>query len=163
MPFYNESSGEKPPPIPKVSELDDKDQVAWNAAMSEVKKSDGSYVVTSGWQDSSADDHAYDRRPKKPISHTEALMQYDAEKKSLAVAYVLWFLLGTLGFHRLYLGRSSGGSMFLIYVGSWLMLLLFPPVGVLGFIFILVWWLMDALTIPVIVQGCNEKLRRKLL
>ena len=37
------------------------------------------------------------------------MMQYDANKKSALVAYVLWFFLGWLGIHRFYLGRTMSG------------------------------------------------------
>ncbi|KKB07017.1 TM2 domain-containing protein [Devosia chinhatensis] len=45
-----------------------------------------------------------------------AYAQYDIEKKSLVVAYVLWAFLGYVGAHRFYLGRPlSGMFMLMLY------------------------------------------------
>ena len=60
-------------------------------------------------------------------------------KKNVGVAYVLWFFLGGLGIHRLYLGRTgSGVAMLLITI--FLFLIAWPA--------IFVWWIVDAFLIP---------------
>ena len=38
---------------------------------------------------------------------TELMMRYDANKKSVLLAYLIWFFLGLFGVHRFYLGRVS--------------------------------------------------------
>jgi TM2 domain-containing membrane protein YozV len=72
-------------------------------------------------------------------------------KKSIRVAYLLWTLFGSLGIHRLYLGRPvSGATMLaLTLVGSLsatqpVLALLAWPLGIV----VSVWWLIDAFQIP---------------
>ena len=72
--------------------------------------------------------------------------------KSVGLAYVLWFLLGLAGVHRIYLGRvGSGVGMliltllticfgYIIFIGWFLAL----PLGLAVF----VWWIVDAFLIP---------------
>ena len=70
-----------------------------------------------------------------------------ANTKSLPIAYVLWFFLGTLGAHRMYLGRPfSGMLMLLLWIASFL--LTFVMVGIFGYLVLAAWWLVDALLIP---------------
>lgn len=88
---------------------------------------------------------------------TRAGMLYDANKKSLLVAYLLWWFLGLLGAHRLYLGRiASGILMLLVSVVSWV--LTFVLVGFIGVALIAVWWLIDAFLIPGMVRRDNLRL-----
>ena len=85
--------------------------------------------------------------------------QYDIEKKSLLVAYVLWFFLGYIGAHRFYLGRPVGGVIMLA-LSAVTLLLTFVSFGVLGFLWVVVglWWLIDALLIPGIAAGRNTRI-----
>ncbi|WOD18959.1 TM2 domain-containing protein [Paraburkholderia kirstenboschensis] len=39
------------------------------------------------------------------------MMMYDAQKKSMLVALLLWFFLGSLGAHRFYAGRIGTAIM----------------------------------------------------
>lgn len=74
------------------------------------------------------------------------------DRKSTAVAYVLWFFLGGFGAHRFYLGKTGTGVMQLallllgivtlvVYVGALLL-------AVLG-----IWVLADAFLIPGIAEA----------
>lgn len=85
--------------------------------------------------------------------------QYDIEKKSLLVAYLLWFFLGYVGAHRFYLGRTLSGLIMLILSAVTLVLTL-VSFGFLGFVWAVVglWWLIDALLIPGIVAGRNTRI-----
>ncbi|MDB5528355.1 MAG: hypothetical protein JWR51_1458 [Devosia sp.] len=85
--------------------------------------------------------------------------QYDIEKKSLLVAYLLWFFLGYVGAHRFYLGRPISGFMMLALSAVTLVLTL-VSFGFLGFLWFVVglWWLIDALLIPGIVAGRNTRI-----
>ena len=85
--------------------------------------------------------------------------QYDIEKKSLLVAYVLWFFLGYIGAHRFYLGRPVSGVIMLA-LSAVTLLLTFVSFGVLGFLWVVVglWWLIDALLIPGIAAGRNTRI-----
>jgi TM2 domain-containing membrane protein YozV len=85
--------------------------------------------------------------------------QYDIEKKSLVVAYVLWFFLGYIGAHRFYLGRPFSGLIMLLLSGATL-LLTFLSFGILGFMWFVVglWWLIDILLIPGMAAGSNTRI-----
>ena len=85
--------------------------------------------------------------------------QYDIEKKSLLVAYLLWFFLGYVGAHRFYLGRPISGFIMLALSAVTLVLAL-VSFGFLSFLWVVVglWWLVDALLIPGIVAGRNTRI-----
>lgn len=89
--------------------------------------------------------------------NTQAMMAYDARKKSIAVAYVLWFFLGGLGAHNFYLGRNGVAVTQLI-----LMILgVLTAVLVVGLFLIGgvgIWVLIDAFIIPGTVERSNMAL-----
>ncbi|NGP18131.1 TM2 domain-containing protein [Devosia aurantiaca] len=91
------------------------------------------------------------------MTNDRAAVQYDIEKKSLLVAYVLWLFLGYVGAHRFYLGRPLSGLIMLGFSGV-VLLLSFLSFGLLGFLWALVglWWLIDALLIPVMAASRNR-------
>lgn len=92
---------------------------------------------------------------------TRAGMLYDANKKSLIVAYLLWWFLGFFGAHRFYLGRiGSGLLMLLVSAVSWV--LTFVVIGYLGVAFIGLWWLIDAFLIPSMARRHNMHLIARL-
>jgi TM2 domain-containing membrane protein YozV len=96
-----------------------------------------------------------------PSRDAIAMMQYDAAKKSALLAYLLWFFLGYFGAHRFYLGRiGSGVMMLLIFLVSFP--LAYVLIGLLGFLVIFLWWLIDALLIPGIVARHNTALISQL-
>jgi TM2 domain-containing membrane protein YozV len=85
--------------------------------------------------------------------------QYDIEKKSPVVAYVLWFFLGYVGAHRFYLGRPLSGFLMLALSAITLVLSL-VSFGFLAFLWVVVglWWLIDAVLIPGIVGSRNRRI-----
>lgn len=85
--------------------------------------------------------------------------QYDIEKKSLLVAYLLWFFLGYVGAHRFYLGRPVSG-LFMLALSAVTLVLSLVSFGVLGFLWFVVglWWLIDALLIPGMAAGRNSRI-----
>ena len=93
-----------------------------------------------------------------------AYAQYDIEKKSLLVAYLLWAFLGYVGAHRFYLGRPISGFMMLIFAGATLLITLIS-FGILSFLWfgIGLWWLIDALLIPGIAAGHNSRAADRIL
>jgi len=92
-----------------------------------------------------------------PQPDTELMMRYDANKKSALLAYLIWFFLGWAGIHRLYLGRITSGLLMLVILGvSWL--LHFVLIGFLGYLIIIPWWVIDALLIPGMARGYNNRL-----
>ncbi|MCC6678544.1 MAG: TM2 domain-containing protein [Phycisphaerales bacterium] len=93
--------------------------------------------------------------------NARAAMLYDANKKSLLVAYLLWWFLGFLGAHRLYLGRiGSGIFMLVVSIVSWVLTLVL--VGFIGLALIGLWWLIDAFLIPGMVRKDNMRLIGRL-
>lgn len=79
------------------------------------------------------------------------------ERKSIGLAYVLWFLFGGLGVHRFYLGRTgSGVAMMLLALLGWLPLFL-------GWVALGIWWIVDAILIPGMTNQANADDLRRLL
>ncbi|WP_087750806.1 TM2 domain-containing protein [Paraburkholderia caledonica] len=88
------------------------------------------------------------------------MMMYDAQKKSVGVAYLLWFFLGTLGAHRFYAGRTGTAivQLLLTIAGACTMLLGvgFFIVGCVG-----LWVLIDAFLLPGIIRSFNVTLANR--
>lgn len=84
-------------------------------------------------------------------------MLYDAQKKSVGVAYLLWVFLGGFGAHRFYLGQSGTGAAMLILclVGIVTSLIL---VGILLLIPLWIWIIVDAFLIPGMARDYNMRL-----
>lgn len=97
--------------------------------------------------------------PSRPdrVNDAAALMQYDANKRSALVAYLLWFFLGSFGAHRFYAGRIASGVVQLI-VTLLSMLLTFVLIGYAGLFVIGLWVLLDALLIPGMIRDYNNRL-----
>lgn len=99
--------------------------------------------------------------PAMQISDAQRIMMYDASKKSLAVAYLLWWFLGTFGAHRFYMGRmGSATAMLVVTVVSIPTVIVL--VGFVGLVVVGVWWLVDAFLIPGIVRDFNVRLAAHL-
>ena len=97
-----------------------------------------------------------------PVSgDARAMMMFEANRKSLAVSYALWFLLGLFGGHRFYNGRigSAVAQLLLTIVG------LVLTVVYLGYLFLIgvaIWALVDAFLIPGWVRKHNSLLAEQL-
>lgn len=93
----------------------------------------------------------------QPSDDAIAMMRYDAAKKSVLVAYLLWFFIGYFGAHRFYLGRVlSGIVMLVMFLLS--MLLTVVAIGFLGLLVIGLWWFVDAFLIPGMTASRNARL-----
>jgi TM2 domain-containing membrane protein YozV len=87
----------------------------------------------------------------------QAMMRYDANKKSVGVAYLLWFFFSYIGGHRFYLKRTGSAiAMLLIFVAS--AVLTIVVVGYLGLFVIGIWALVDAFLIPGMARDYNNRL-----
>lgn len=88
---------------------------------------------------------------------TKALMLFMSNKKSVGVAYLLWFFLGLVGGHNFYCGRIGCGV-------AQLLITLFGGLITFGFaIFItLIWAIIDAFLIPGWIRNHNEMLATSL-
>jgi TM2 domain-containing membrane protein YozV len=102
--------------------------------------------------------------PKPGVSQdAKAMMRYDASKKSLLIAYLIWFFLGGLGVHRFYLGDSrSGGIILGCAVGAIALgLAIHPFFGILWAV-VGVWLLVDLFLMPGLVRKANNELIDRL-
>ena len=85
------------------------------------------------------------------------LMRFEAAKKSVLVAYLLWFFLGWLGLHRFYLGYVISGLLMLALWGLGT-LLTFILVGYVILVVPFLWWLLDLLLIPGMARDRNNEI-----
>lgn len=86
------------------------------------------------------------------------MMEYDAMSKTPVLAYILWFFLGFLGAHRLYSDRVLSGLLQLVVHGiGWLT----TPI-LIGWVFIAIWWVIDAFLIPGWIRDHNLGVARRL-
>lgn len=85
---------------------------------------------------------------------TRSRMIYEANRKDVAVAYILWFFISWAGAHRFYLGRtgSACGQLFLGIGGFFLLIV---GIGLLMWLALGVWVLVDAFLIPDMVRRHN--------
>lgn len=90
--------------------------------------------------------------PAAGAEETVRLMRYDAAKKSVGVAYMLWFFLGAFGVHRFYLGSWGIGVLVLACTT-----LAFVTFGLTGLVSGLI-MVLDLFLIPGKVQQHNERL-----
>ena len=89
------------------------------------------------------------------------MMRYDANKKSLLVAYLLWWFLGIFGAHRFYLGRTgSGVAMLVITLVSIPLVAAF--LGMFTIFISIIWAFVDAFLIPGICREFNNGLANRL-
>jgi TM2 domain-containing membrane protein YozV len=91
----------------------------------------------------------------------KTMILYDSNKKSLAVAYLLWLILGGLGGHRFYNGKIITGGLILLMniIG-----VVLAPVGI-GFLLLVpawIWILIDAFLIPGWIRSHNSLLAHRL-
>lgn len=92
-----------------------------------------------------------------PTDDAIARMRFEASRKSILLAYLIWFFLGYGGVHRMYLGRwGSGIAMLVIFGLSWVLMPVL--IGWPIFAVILLWWLVDALLIPGIARRADDRL-----
>lgn len=98
----------------------------------------------------------------RPASYDAlTMMQYDSNKKSIGVAYLLWLFLGGIGAHRFYLGSVGLGlfQLALCIIG-----VLTSVIGI-GFLFLsplCIWVLVDAFLIPGMTRDHNNRLIAQL-
>ena len=92
---------------------------------------------------------------------TRARLMYDANRKSVLIAYLLWFFLGFLGGHRFYMGKTGTAIaqllMFLSAIVTSVIL-----IGGLIFIALIIWVLIDAFRIPGWVTAYNSYLAYRI-
>ncbi|MGD1277057.1 MAG: GYF domain-containing protein [Tepidisphaeraceae bacterium] len=93
----------------------------------------------------------------RPTTDALAMMTFEANKKSMGVAYLLWFFLGGFGAHRFYLGRNgSATAMLVITLSSFV--LMFVVIGLFTIWITGIWALVDAFLIPDMCRQFNNRL-----
>jgi TM2 domain-containing membrane protein YozV len=100
--------------------------------------------------------------PQSGVSgDTRALMLFEANKKSVAVAYLLWLFLGGAGGHRFYAGKtgSAVAQLLLLIFG---LILTIVYVGVFLLIGLVIWVIVDAFLIPGWIRNHNSLLAIQL-
>jgi TM2 domain-containing membrane protein YozV len=99
----------------------------------------------------------------RPTADVRAQLAYDAGKKSMLLAYVLWFFVGGLGVHRFYLGRiGSGVALLALFLICWLLGFITLGIGFVALLIPAAWLLIDAFLIPGMVNGHNQALVSRL-
>lgn len=88
---------------------------------------------------------------------SQAAMLYDAQKKSLFVAYLFWFFFSSLGAHRFYLKRTRS-AVIMLCLTILGVLTSFLGVGALLLGVVAIWSLVDAFLIPGMARAYNTKL-----
>ena len=69
--------------------------------------------------------------------------------RSLAIAYIFWFILGQLSIHRFYLGATTSAiAQVGLLFGCFVVLFIFPPMGVVGLIGWALWIFADLFLMP---------------
>ncbi len=87
--------------------------------------------------------------------------RYRGNASSMLIAYLLWFFLGWLGAHRLYLSRFLSGLFMLALWGigtafAWIL------IGYFLLIPWAIWWFIDIFLIPGMVRSENEAVLERL-
>ena len=102
-----------------------------------------------------------DKVEQKVSNDTQAMMAFESQKKSVGIAYLLWFFLGMLGVHRFYAGKvGSGVIMLVLWVISLILTLVY--VGLLGFFILWIWWVVDAFLLNGIITRHKTNLMQSL-
>jgi TM2 domain-containing membrane protein YozV len=92
---------------------------------------------------------------------SRSVLEYEAQRKSVMVAYVLWFFLWFVAGHRFYAGKPLSAILQLLlhaigWATAWLLF---------GYIFLAVWgvwWVIDALLIPGWIRDRNMQIVRSI-
>lgn len=79
------------------------------------------------------------------------LLRYEDQKKSMAVAYVLWGFVGPFGAHRFYLGQTGTAVAQLVLTLS-----------IVGAIVTFIWWIVDAVLTHEMVKELNRDILREI-
>lgn len=94
-------------------------------------------------------------------SDLQVMMAYDASKKSMTVAYLLWVFLSGFGAHNFYLGRTGPAvGQLILFILGWM-----TAIFLVGFALLAAWgiWvIVDAFLIPGWIREQNVALARRL-
>ncbi|RYC10049.1 TM2 domain-containing protein [Ciceribacter ferrooxidans] len=86
------------------------------------------------------------------------------EAKSLGVAYLLWFFLGSFGAHRFYLGRPLSAILILVLIyGGWFAMISKNHYGAFMLMAGVLFLLSDLFFIPSIASAWKNDVRKRLM
>lgn len=89
--------------------------------------------------------------------NARSAMKFSFDDKSILVAFLLWFFIGCLGAHRMYLGKMvTGIIMAVLFIVGWATFIFFiggPILGLVG-----LWWLVDAVLMILAARNQTEVL-----
>lgn len=82
------------------------------------------------------------------------------QSRNTLIGYLLWFFLGHLGVHRMYVGQwVTGLVQLLLFWGgtatAWLL------IGWIPLAVWFVWWVVDAITLPAKIRAANAREARR--
>ena len=81
----------------------------------------------------------------------------DPAKRSLGIAYLIWFVIGQTGLHRAYCGNvESAFYQVGLLIGSVVTLFIFPPLGIVGFAAWICWIIGDLFMMPGMLRKFKE-------
>ena len=80
-------------------------------------------------------------------------MRLEEQKKNAIIAYILWWFLGFFGAHRFYMGKSNAVTMLIITIVSFITM--FIVVGYIGIVAMLIWWILDGISLHKWVKAYN--------
>ena len=84
------------------------------------------------------------------------------KQKSLAVAFLLWFFLGTLGIYNFYLGNKRRG-WFMVILTIVAIITFIVIVGIVILLGLAVVWIIDAVRMGTRVQEANTAIEGKVI
>ncbi len=87
-----------------------------------------------------------DRLPTGGTDDAQRQMLFQANRKSVGVAYLLWLVLAPFGVHRFYAGHTRSGVIQLVLLFS-----------IIGWLVLVPWLLLDLILIPGLVRETNLK------
>ncbi len=93
---------------------------------------------------------------------TRAMMMFEANKKSPAIAYLLWFFLGMFGAHRFYSGQTGTAVAQLLLSVFGILLLFAFGLGLILLIPVWIWIIVDLFLIPGLIRSQNSLLAAQL-
>ena len=76
-------------------------------------------------------------------------MAFESNRKSVGIAYLLWFFLGALGVHRFYSGHTKSAVLQMVLC-----------ISVIGWLVLAPWLIIDLFLIPGLVRERNVETLR---
>ena len=76
--------------------------------------------------------------------------------KDSTAAWLLWFFLGFFGAHHFYLGNNQRGVVYAVSAGV-SFLLSFVVIGLVGYVVLFVFWIIDATQLTQQLNDCNAR------